>query len=161
VPIVGGYTPQAIRKRYDWRRQPSLRPYRYWLASIMTRRSAVPGVLVTRVAAATSTLRVGTGGVMLPYYSPLKVAEQFRMLEALYPGRIDLGIGRAPAGDQRTALAMGEGSYPRAERTGAGSVPSRRISTMTCPPSHPFAKVKACLQVQPRPRSGCSVPPGL
>src|SRR6059036_3862386 len=53
-----------------------------------------PEILVSRVASATSRIRVVTGGVLLPYYSPLKIAEQFRMLEALFPGRIDLGIGR-------------------------------------------------------------------
>ena len=54
-------------------------------------------------------MRVGTGGVLLPYYSAFRTAEVFRMLEALYPGRIDLGVGRAPGGDARTAQAVGGG----------------------------------------------------
>ena len=73
-----------------------------------------------------SRIRVGTGGVLLPYYSPLKVAEVFRMLEALFPGRIDLGIGRAPGGDMKTAQAMTGGAYDGAERfPRAGAGPGR------------------------------------
>src|SRR5215475_14436064 len=65
-----------------------------------------PEILAAHVAGATQRIRVGTGGVLLPYYSALKVAEQFRMLEALFPGRIDLGLGRAPGGDRLTAQAV-------------------------------------------------------
>ncbi len=61
-------------------------------------------------------MRIGTGGVLMPYYSPLKVAEVFRMLEALFPGRIDLGLGRAPGGDLRTAQALAGGAYSDADR---------------------------------------------
>jgi luciferase family oxidoreductase group 1 len=68
--------------------------------------SSSPAVLIAHLAAATSTIRVGSGGVMLPNHAPLVVAEQFGTLEALHPGRIDLGIGRAPGTDQRTALAL-------------------------------------------------------
>ena len=85
---------------------------RYWLAEHHSTNSfagSAPEVLIPMVAAATTTLRVGSGGVLLPHYSPLKVAEQFRVLEALFPGRIDLGIGRAPGGDARTAGALGYG----------------------------------------------------
>jgi luciferase family oxidoreductase group 1 len=85
---------------------------------------------------------VGTGGVLLPYYSPLKVAEQFRMLEALYPGRIDLGIGRAPGGDQVTALAMGEGRYPGAEHFPEQVQFLVAYLDGTLPADHPFAGVK-------------------
>ena len=67
---------------------------------------ASPEVLIGPIAAATSRLRVGSGGVMLPHYSPLKVAESFSMLSGLYPGRIDLGLGRAPGSDQTTAVAL-------------------------------------------------------
>jgi luciferase family oxidoreductase group 1 len=66
--------------------------------------------LIGQIAAATATIRVGSGGVMLSHYSALKVAEQFRMLESFFPGRIDLGIGRAPGSDQLTAAAL---AYPR------------------------------------------------
>ena len=68
--------------------------------------SSAPAVLIGHLASATTTLRVGSGGVMLPNHAPLVVAEQFGMLEALHPGRIDLGIGRAPGTDQITALAL-------------------------------------------------------
>lgn len=68
--------------------------------------SSSPAVLIAHLAANTSTIRVGSGGVMLPNHAPLVVAEQFGTLEALHPGRIDLGIGRAPGTDQRTALAL-------------------------------------------------------
>ncbi|HSM96787.1 MAG TPA: LLM class flavin-dependent oxidoreductase [Rhizomicrobium sp.] len=86
--------------------------HRYWLAEHHNTGSfagSAPEVLIARVAAETKRIRVGSGGVMLTHYSPLKVAEQFRMLELLNPGRIDLGIGRAPGTDQRTAQALQAG----------------------------------------------------
>ena len=86
--------------------------HRYWLAEHHASRGlagSTPEVLVAHVAARTSRIRVGSGGVMLSHYSALKVAENFRMLETLYPGRIDLGIGRAPGSDQRTARALAHG----------------------------------------------------
>jgi luciferase family oxidoreductase group 1 len=89
--------------------------HRYWLAEHHNTNSfagSAPEILIAKVAGETSTIRVGSGGVMLPHYSPLKVAEQFRMLELLYPGRIDLGLGRAPGSDQRTAQALQAGPQP-------------------------------------------------
>jgi luciferase family oxidoreductase group 1 len=86
--------------------------HRYWLAEHHNSNSfagSAPEILIARVAQETQHLRVGSGGVMLSHYSPLKVAEQFRMLEILTPGRIDLGLGRAPGSDQRTALALQAG----------------------------------------------------
>jgi luciferase family oxidoreductase group 1 len=86
--------------------------HRYWLAEHHASRGlagSTPEVLVAHVAARTSRIRVGSGGVMLSHYSALKVAENFRMLETLYPGRIDLGIGRAPGSDPRTARALAHG----------------------------------------------------
>ena len=87
---------------------------RYWLAEHHSTNSfagSSPAVLIPAVAAATREMRVGSGGVLLSHYSPLQVAEQFRMLETLFPGRIDLGVGRAPGGDPRTvgALQYGRG----------------------------------------------------
>src|SRR5450432_3591800 len=82
---------------------------RYWLAehhAISGLACSATSVLIGHVAGATKTIRVGSGGVMLPNHAPLVVAEQFGTLEALHPGRIDLGIGRAPGTDQRTALAL-------------------------------------------------------
>src|SRR5499433_3844469 len=86
--------------------------HRYWLAEHHSSRGlagSTPEVLLAHVAARTSRIRVGSGGVMLSHYSALKVAENFRMLETLYPGRIDLGIGRAPGSDPRTARALVHG----------------------------------------------------
>src|SRR5687767_15912188 len=68
--------------------------------------SSSPPVLIAHLAAGTSTIRIGSGGVMLPNHAPLVVAEQFGMLEALHPGRVDLGIGRAPGTDGLTAQAL-------------------------------------------------------
>jgi luciferase family oxidoreductase group 1 len=85
--------------------------YRYWLAehhSTPGLAGSSPEVLIGQVAARTSRIRVGSGGVMLQHYSSLKVAESFRVLETLFPGRIDLGIGRAPGSDQLTARALRE-----------------------------------------------------
>lgn len=86
--------------------------HRYWLAEHHNAKSfagSCPEILIARVAAETNTIRVGSGGVMLTHYSPLKVAEQFRMLETLSPGRIDLGLGRAPGSDERTSRALQAG----------------------------------------------------
>jgi luciferase family oxidoreductase group 1 len=83
--------------------------HRYWVAehhNMPGIASSAPAVLIGHIADATSTMRVGSGGVMLPNHAPLVVAEQFGMLEALHPGRIDLGIGRAPGTDQLTASAL-------------------------------------------------------
>jgi luciferase family oxidoreductase group 1 len=82
---------------------------RFWLAehhNIGSVASSAPMVMIATVAAATSTIRVGSGGIMLPNHAPLAVAESFRVLEALHPGRIDLGLGRAPGTDQLTAYAL-------------------------------------------------------
>ncbi len=88
---------------------------RYWLAEHHNTTSfagSTPEVLIARVAAETKSIRLGSGGIMLPHYSPLKVAENFRMLETLYPERIDLAVGRAPGSDQRTAVALQAGPQP-------------------------------------------------
>jgi luciferase family oxidoreductase group 1 len=85
---------------------------RYWVAEhhgMPGIASSTPPVLIAAIAAVTRRIRVGSGGVMLPNHAPLVVAEQFGMLEALHPGRIDLGLGRAPGTDQRTAAALRRG----------------------------------------------------
>ncbi len=90
--------------------------HRYWLAehhSLPNFAGTSPEVLIGHVAARTRKIRVGSGGVMLSHYSALKVAENFRMLDSLHPGRIDLGIGRAPGSDQITAAALSFPSHPR------------------------------------------------
>src|SRR5947209_5399871 len=83
--------------------------HRYWVSEHHNSGSIVgtaPEVLMAAIAATTRRIRVGSAGVMLPHYSSLKVAEQFRVLEAIAPGRIDLGLGRAPGSDGRTAFAL-------------------------------------------------------
>ncbi len=89
---------------------------RYWVAEhhdLPSLAATSPEILIGQIAAATNRIRVGSGGVMLLHYSALKVAENFHMLESLFPGRIDLGLGRAPGGDQRTAAAL---AYPAGMR---------------------------------------------
>ena len=110
-PIAAGVgAAQALRDTVELARATEQAGYhRYWLAehhAIGTVTSSTPEVMIGAVAAATSTIRVGSGGIMLPNHAPLKVAETFRVLEALHPGRIDLGIGRAPGTDPRTAIAL-------------------------------------------------------
>src|ERR1700727_3168229 len=100
----------AIARSVDLARHVEQRGYkRYWLAehhSISGLACSATPVLIGHVAAATKTIRVGSGGVMLPNHAPLVVAEQFGTLETLYPGRIDLGLGRAPGGDAHTMRAL-------------------------------------------------------
>ena len=109
----GGTAAEAIANTIDLARHAERLGYsRYWLAEHHNTSSfagSAPEVLIDAVAAATSHIRVGSGGIMLPHYSPLKVAECSRVLETLYPGRIDLGMGRAPGGDQRTTRALQPG----------------------------------------------------
>ena len=86
--------------------------HRFWLAehhNTSAFAGAAPEILIGHIAAQTQHIRVGSGGIMLPHYSPMKVAEQFRMLASLHAGRIDLGLGRAPGGDARTAAALQAG----------------------------------------------------
>jgi luciferase family oxidoreductase group 1 len=121
APISDGSTAgQALRATIEIARQTELLGFtRFWVAEhhgMPGIASSSPPVLIGHIAAATSTIRVGSGGVMLPNHSSLVVAEQFGMLEALHPGRIDLGIGRAPGTDQATAAALahrGPDDFPR------------------------------------------------
>jgi len=147
-PVISGTSPsQAVAETVALARlAEELGYHRYWLAehhAIAALADPCPEILVARVAAATSRIRVGTGGVLLPYYSPLKVAEVFRMLEALFPGRIDLGLGRAPGGDPRTILAMTDGEYEGAERMPQQVHDLVGFLDRALPAGHPFAGVKA------------------
>ncbi|HEX7670194.1 MAG TPA: LLM class flavin-dependent oxidoreductase [Polyangiaceae bacterium] len=119
-PIVqGGDATLALRNTLDLARHAEGWGYkRYWLAehhNMPGIASAATSVVVGYVAGGTSTIRVGSGGVMLPNHSPLVIAEHFGTLEALYPGRIDLGLGRAPGTDPRTAHALRRDAARRAE----------------------------------------------
>src|ERR1700687_4574192 len=110
-PIVeGGNAAQSFRNTLDLAQNAEMLDYRrYWLAehhSMPGIASAATAVVMSYVAAGTSTIRVGAGGIMLPNHAPLVIAEQFGTLESLFPGRIDLGVGRAPGTDPRTSLAL-------------------------------------------------------
>jgi luciferase family oxidoreductase group 1 len=120
VPIVEGETAaHALRKSLDLARHAERLGYRrYWVAEHHNMKGiacAATSVVIGHLAAGTSTIRVGAGGVMLPNHAPLVIAEQFGTLEALFPGRIDLGLGRAPGTDQLTARAL-RGDWSAAER---------------------------------------------
>lgn len=110
-PVASGSTPrQALDNTFDLAKLADKLGYkRYWLAEHHNSdmlASPSPEIMIGHVAAITKNIRVGSGGVMLPNHTPLKVAENFNLLQALYPGRIDLGIGRAPGTDRVTALAL-------------------------------------------------------
>jgi luciferase family oxidoreductase group 1 len=112
----GGNAADAVHETLDLAETcDRLGYHRYWLAehhSTPGLAGSSPEVLIGQVAARTSRIRVGSGGVMLQHYSPLKVAESFRVLETLFPGRVDLGIGRAPGSDQLTARALRDDAGP-------------------------------------------------
>jgi luciferase family oxidoreductase group 1 len=118
---------------------------RYWLAehhNSPTMACPAPEVMIAHVAAHTTTIRVGSGGIMLPNHSPLRVAETFRVLEALHPGRIDLGIGRAPGTDGVTAWALRRGAQ------GAEDFPQQLAELLAYaetgfPDDHPYAAISA------------------
>ena len=110
-PVIQGETPaQALRKSLDLARHAEKLGYRrYWVAehhNMIGIASAATSVVIGYIAGGTERIRVGAGGIMLPNHSPLVIAEQFGTLESLYPGRIDLGLGRAPGTDQRTLRAL-------------------------------------------------------
>jgi len=111
APVVEGGSPvEALHNTLDLARHAEQWGYtRFWLAehhNMTGIASAATSVVIGYVAGGTKTIRVGAGGIMLPNHSPLVIAEQFGTLESLYPGRIDLGLGRAPGTDQRTLLAL-------------------------------------------------------
>src|ERR671916_3227274 len=121
----GSNSTQALRNTLDLAKLVDRLGYRrYWLAehhNLRSIASSAPEVMIGHVASVTERIRVGAGGIMLPNHAPLKVAETFRVLEALHPGRIDLGIGRAPGTDPVTAAILrrsgdgqqGEDDFPR------------------------------------------------
>ncbi len=111
APVPEGFTPSdALRNTLDLAQHAEAWGYhRYWLAehhNMVGIASAATSVVIAHVAGGTRTMRIGAGGVMLPNHSPLVIAEQFGTLDALFPGRIDLGVGRAPGTDQRTLRAL-------------------------------------------------------
>ena len=161
-PIISGHSAaQAIDETLKLaKRADALGYHRYWLAehhAIAALADPCPEILLARLGAETKRIRIGTGGVLLPYYSAFKVAEIFRMLEALYPGRVDLGIGRAPGGDQRTARAVGGGQMPTAEDFPQQVWELFHHLDGTLPDDHPFKRVR----LQPEGRVSTHVAPEL
>lgn len=144
----GGSAADAVRETLELAQVCDRLGYRrYWLAehhNAAGLAGAAPEILIARVAGLTKRIRVGSGGVMLSHYSPLKIAETFRMLETLFPGRIDLGIGRAAGSDQLTARAL---------EHGPGSLPIEYFPNQikdllaflhnSLPDNHPFKTVRA------------------
>ena len=143
----GATTGDAIRESLELARACDRWGYhRYWVAEHHASNGlagSAPEILITRIAAETKDMRIGSGGVMLNHYSPLKVAETFRMLETLYPGRIDLGLGRAPGSDQRTAAAL----QLSPEAAGADSFAPKLGMLLgyldgTLPENHPYSRIR-------------------
>ena len=120
VSLAGSSEDAAIRDTLELAEHCERLGYaRFWLSEhhgLPTIVGSAPEILMAAIAARTNRIRIGSAGVMLPHYSALKVAEQFRVLEALAPGRIDLGVGRAPGGDMRTARALNPNAYEAAEK---------------------------------------------
>jgi luciferase family oxidoreductase group 1 len=144
----GGTAGDALRESIELAvAAESLGYQRYWVAehhNLPNFAGTSPEMIIGPIAARTSTIRVGSGGVMLSHYSALKVAENFRILDALYPGRIDLGIGRAPGSDQLTAAALAYPGYPKDVQ----HFPRQVIDLLgylsdNLDGNHPFAAVRA------------------
>ena len=155
APIAaGGSGGQALRQVVDLAKLAEAKGFhRYWIAEHHATpglASASPEVLMGAVGMATSTIRLGTGGIMLPHYSPLKIAETFSMLSGLFPGRIDLGLGRAPGTDGRTAYALQRDRRDRAP----DDFPQQLAELIaylddTMPADHPFALLGKTLPGRP------------
>src|SRR6202044_660089 len=124
---------------------------RYWLSehhNLVSVAGTAPEVLAAAIAATTHRIRVGSAGIMLPHYSSLKVAEQFRVLEAIAPGRIDLGLGRAPGSDGRTAFALNPNAATAADQFPAQVRDVIALSSgQPLVEGHPFRSVRAQPQV--------------
>ena len=154
-PISAGSTgPDALRNTLDLARlADDLGYHRYWIAEHHggpMLAGPAPEVLIGPIAAATPRIRVGSGGVMLPHYSPLKVAESFSLLSGLFPGRIDLGLGRASGTDPMTTYAL-----QRDRRQAAPDDFPEQLSELlahledTLPADHPFARLARSLPGRP------------
>ena len=129
------------------RRCDALGYHRYWVSEHHNSDSIVgtaPEILIAAIAATTAHIRVGSAGVMLPHYAALKVAEQFRVLEAIAPGRIDLGVGRAPGSDRLTAFALNPDAMSAADRFPQQVIELQQwLNGEPLADDHPFARVTA------------------
>jgi luciferase family oxidoreductase group 1 len=149
APVGEGSTPAAAlqHSRALVQRAEQLGFHRYWVAehhNMPGIASSSPAVLIAELASVTQELRIGSGGVMLPNHAPLVVAEQFGMLEAMHPGRIDLGIGRAPGTDPMTAMALRRAALPlNGEEFPAELGALIGFFDGTFPDDHPYARINA------------------
>ena len=146
----------ALRNSIDLARHADQLGYvRYWLAehhNLSSVASPAPDLMIGQIAAVTKNIRVGSGGVMLPNHAPLVVAERFKMLEALFPGRIDLGLGRAPGTDGATAYALRSRLDAREGDDFLERLQELMLwETREFPPGHPFNKVVAMPDDSPLP----------
>jgi len=147
APVAEGHSPaEALQNSIELARHvEQLGYHRFWLSehhAMDTLACTAPELMLARIGAETRSIRIGSGGVMLPHYSPFKVAECFRTLHALYPGRIDLGIGRAPGGGpvESQALRRDRTSIP-VDDFGQQLHELLALLDGTLPPGHPFAHV--------------------
>ena len=151
-PVAAGSTgAQSLRNSLDLARFADRLGYtRYWVAehhNLPSIASSAPDIMIGQIAAATEHMRVGSGGVMLPNHAPLMVAERFKVLEALFPGRIDLGLGRAPGTDPVTSYAL-----RRRQDTGGDDDFLQRFQELILfennafPEGHPFRAIRAMPQ---------------
>jgi len=156
VVTTGTRPAQALRNSIDLAREADRLGYtRYWLAEhhgLASVASPAPDIMIGQIAAATQRIRVGSGGVMLPNHAPLVVAERFKMLEALFPGRIDLGLGRAPGTDGVTAYALRNRLEARPGDDFLERLQELMLwETREFPADHPFNKVVAMPDDTPLP----------
>ena len=146
VPVRLGETPaDALRKSLELARTAERCGYtRYWVAehhNMTGVASSATAVVIGHLAGGTKTIRVGSGGIMLPNHSPLVIAEQFGTLESLFPGRIDLGLGRAPGTDQATSRALRALSRALASATVGGR---GRVTPGSCARMVPTSSTRPC-----------------
>lgn len=157
-PVPTGFTPAvALQNTIELARLTDRLGYeRYWIAehhAMPTLACSAPEILLSRIGAETKRIRIGSGGVMLPHYSPLKVAEQFRMLHALYPDRIDLGLGRAPGGSPLDSYAL---RRERVDRPLPDDFPEQLVELLAFlhedfPDQHPFKRILVSPRMQNAP----------
>lgn len=156
VALQGQSHDQSIRDTLEFAKLCEDWGYsRFWVSEHHNHETIIgtaPEVLMAAIAATTSRIRIGSAGIMLPHYSPLKVAEQFRVLDALAPGRIDLGLGRAPGSDGKTAYALNPNAgtaadqFPSSVRDLMAWVAGQPLAE-----GHPFASIRAFPEGQTAP----------
>jgi len=157
TPVIDGHTvADAIAATVELAQLADDLGYtRYWCAEhhgLYGVSNPCPEVMLARLGSVTKRIRIGSGGIMLPYYSPFKVAEQFLMLEAMFPNRVDLGVGRAPGGDMRTAQAVAAGDYNRGELFPQQVTDLVALMSGTLPSDHLAHGVLLQPQVETRPQ---------